>query len=145
MAEAGGWRAGPPTCSPSLPGCSGPGHALDSSTGGLGSRDLGTSSTAAPGPGIPGPGRALDSSTRGPGMPSWTCCQLGKRGPHGVTAQLLCLRREGGWAGGACGRRAVPGARSRSLTKRRLQVLIQTRPLGPGPSGCPASGGWAPF
>ena len=54
MAEAGGWRAGPPTCSPSLPGCSGPGHALDSSTGGLGSRDLGVPSTAAPGAWDPG-------------------------------------------------------------------------------------------
>ena len=85
MAEAGGWKAEPPTRSPSPPGCTGPGH-------------------------------VLDSSTRWPGIPSWTCCQLGKRGPHRVMAQLLCLRREEGWAGGVCGRRAVPGARSRSLT-----------------------------
>lgn len=69
MAEAGGWKAEPPTGGPSLPGCTGPGH-------------------------------VLESSTRRPGIPSWTCCQLGKRGPHRVTAQLLCLRREGGWAGG---------------------------------------------
>lgn len=31
MAEAGGGKAEPPTCSPSPPGCTGPGHVLDGS------------------------------------------------------------------------------------------------------------------
>ena len=76
MAEAGGWKAEPPTRSPSPPGCTGPGH-------------------------------VLDGSARRPGVPSWTCCQLRKREPHGSRPGCFVCGgkgsgQEGAVAGGPC-------------------------------------------